>query len=316
LLADGVMSPVAAVTGGTGFLGRHVVAALVQAGWRVRVLARRDPPCPPGVELVRGNLDDREALSWLVRGAGAVVHAAGLVKARSRREFLAINRDGAGRLAAAVAREAPRARFVLVSSQAARNPWLSPYAASKRAGEDAAIATLGAVPWVVLRPCVIYGPWDREGLALLRLARGRIVPSPRPEPRIAMVHVRDAAMAIVALCDGGPSGATFEICDSRADGYGWDELMREAGLALGYRPRLVPVPDLLIRAAGAAGDGLAALSGHAAMFGRGKASEFLHRDWSGDPAMRLSEALWSPRVDLRTGLEDTVAWWRRRRERI
>jgi len=308
----------AAVTGGTGFLGRHVVAALAGAGWQVRLLARRDPdpPCPPGVELVRGDLADGAALSRLVRGAGAVVHAAGLVKARGRREFLAVNRDGAARLAEALAREAPGARFVLVSSQAARCPELSPYAESKRAGEDAAVAALGAASWVVLRPCVIYGPWDREGLALLRLAGGRVVPCPRPEPRIAMVHVRDAAAAVVALCGGGPSNATVEIGDGRADGYGWGELMREAGRALGRTPRLVAVPDLVFHAAGAAGDGIAAASGRAAMFGRGKAREFLHRDWSGDTARRLPATLWAPRVDLRAGLAETVAWWRSEGTRI
>ena len=303
--------PLAAVTGGTGFLGRHVVAALLRAGWRVRLLTRSDPE-PPGVELVRGDLGDPEALSRLVRGVGAVVHAAGLVKARGRGEFLAVNRDGSGRLAAAVARDASRARVVLVSSQAARRPDLSPYAESKRAGEDAAIAALGATPWVVLRPCVTYGPWDREGLALLRLAAGRIVPCPRPEPRIAMVHAGDVAAAIVALCDAGPSGATFEVCDARPDGYGWGELMREAGAAVGRRPRLVPVPDLLPHAMGALGDAAAMLSGTAAMFGRGKAREFLHRDWWCDPAACLPPSLWSPRVKLGAGLAETVAWWRGR----
>ena len=88
------------------------------------------------------------------------------------------------------------ARCVLVSSLAAREPRLSPYAASKRAGEEAATAALdaGGVPWTVLRPCVIYGPWDREGLALVRLARAPVAPVPRkPEPRIAMVHAADVA---------------------------------------------------------------------------------------------------------------------------
>ncbi len=310
------MTPLAAVTGGTGFLGRHVVAALLRSGWRVRLLARRDLPCPPGVERVRGDLGDGESLSRLVRGAGAVVHAAGLVKARGQSEFLAVNRDGAGRLAAAVARDAPLARVVLVSSQAARRPDLSPYAASKRAGEAAAVAALGTTPWVVLRPCVVYGPWDREGLALLRLAGSRFVPSPRPEPRIAMVHAGDVAAAIVTLCDGGPGGATFEVCDARPDGYGWGELMREAGTALGCRPRVVPVPSLLLHAAGALGDGVAALSGRAAMFGRGKAREFLHRDWGCDLATRLPTALWTPRVNLRAGLEETVTWWRSRGEEL
>ncbi len=308
-------APLAAVTGGTGFLGRYVVAALADAGWRIRLLARRDPAHPLltgiGFETVCGDLDDPAALSRLVRGASAVIHVAGLVKARNRREFLAVNRDGAARLAAIVAHEAAAARFVLVSSQAARMPQLSAYAASKRAGETLVTAALDAVPWVVLRPCVIYGPWDREGLALFRLARGRIAPRPAcPEPRIAMIHARDAASAIVALCEPGPSHVTFEICDGRADGYGWRELLREAGTALGRVPRCIPVPDPLLRAVGLANDAGAQLSGRAAMLGRGKAAEILHRDWTSDPSAQLPRALWRPLLDLPAGLKDTVAWWR------
>lgn len=308
----------AAVTGGTGFLGRYVVAALARAGWRVRLLTRRDPLHPlladTHPEIVLGSLEDPDALAQLVRDASAVVHVAGLVRARSRQEFLRVNRDGAGRLAAAAARNAPGARFVLVSSQAARLPAVSPYAESKRAGEAAMAAALGAdAPWVVVRPCVVYGPWDREGLALLRMAARRWAPRIRaPEPRIAMIHARDAAAAIAALSRNGPGGAVFEITDERADGYAWGELVRMMGAALGRTPRLLPVPDGAVRAVATASSSLAALAGRSAMFGPGKAREFLHRDWSSSPARQPLPALWSPRIRLADGLDETVAWWRGR----
>ena len=306
--------PIAAVTGGTGFLGRYVIAALAQAGWQVRLLTRRDPirPLPTDpLELVPGDLGDRAALSRLVQGASAVIHAAGLVKSLHRPAFFTVNRDGAARLAEVVARTAPRARFVLVSSLAARMPELSPYAGSKRAGEIATAAALGDGDWVVLRPCVIYGPGDWEGLALQRMARGWVTPVPgKPEPRIAMIHARDAAAAIVALSLGGPSHATFEISDERIDGYGWTELLRHTGAMLGRVPYVVPVPDLLIRAAGAASDAIGILAGRPSVFGWGKAHEILHRDWVSDLNSQPPRTLWRPTIDLRTGLQETVAWWR------
>jgi nucleoside-diphosphate-sugar epimerase len=311
-------APLAAVTGGTGFLGRYLVAALAAEGWRVRLLARRDPvhPLLEGVpmEVVLGDLDDPAALARLVRGAGAVVHAAGLTKAASRAVFLSVNRDGAARVAEAVARgAAPGARCVLVSSQAARQPELSAYAASKRAGEDAFCAALGAdASWVVVRPCVIYGPWDREGLALLRLARGRFAPVPvAPEPRIAMVHARDAAAAIAALCRAGaPRREVFEITDGEPRGYAWSHVIRLAGrLIHGREPRLVPVPDGLMIAAGRAADAWAALGGRRSIFGHGKSMEILHRDWSPDPARALPAAVWAPGIGLEAGLRETIGWW-------
>jgi len=285
---------VAAVTGGTGFLGRYIVAALAASGWKVRLLTRRAPLHPLlseiPLELVLGDLDDASALCRLVTGASVIIHAAGLVKARSAQEFFAINADGTRRLAEAMARNAVAARFVLISSQAARHPHLSAYAASKRAGEDAIIAILGTTSWVILRPCVVYGPWDIEGLAMMRMARRSIAPAmTKPELRIALIHARDAATAIAALSPGGPSHAVFEISDERIDGYGWAELLATIGDALGNRPRMLHVPDLLLSAAGAASDGLATLSGKPAIFGRAKLREILHRDWAPDRKMRLPD---------------------------
>jgi 2-alkyl-3-oxoalkanoate reductase len=306
---------VAALTGGTGFLGRYIAATLAAAGWQIRVLARRAPLHPLlseiPLELVLGDLDDPSALRRLVAGASVIIHAAGLVKARNAHEFLAINAGGTQRLADAVARNAAAARFILISSQAARHPHLSAYAASKRAGEDVVGAVLSAMSWVIVRPCVVYGPWDSEGLAMIRMAQRWIAPTiAKPEPRIAMIHARDAAMAIASLSAGGPSHAAFEISDERIDGYGWAELFATIGDALGHRPRLVQVPDLLLHAAGAASDGLAALSGEPAIFGRAKVREILHRDWTPDRKMRLPDAVWTPDISLQSGLAETVAWWK------
>jgi nucleoside-diphosphate-sugar epimerase len=305
--------PLAAVTGGTGFLGRHVVAALAREGWRIRMLVRREmPPAEvPSAEMVRGDLADPDALRRLVQGAQAVVHLAGLTKARRRSEFLETNRDGSARLAAAVAAAAPGARCILVSSLSAREPQLSAYAESKRAGEMAAKAALGTTGrWVVLRPAVIYGPGDREGLALCRMALAPLVPVPRPpEPKIGFVHAGDVASAIVTLCLSGPLGAEFEVTDERHDGYGWREILRHVGGLLRHEPRVVAVPDAMILAAGAAADSWAAVTGHPTLFGGGKAREILHRNWASSPERQLPSLIWTPRISLPAGMQETVAWW-------
>ena len=307
-------APLVAVTGGTGFLGRHAVAALARQGWRVRMLLRDGGGTAeglPAAETIRGDLGDAEALCRLVAGADAVVHLAGLTKASREADFLAVNRDGSARLAAAIAGAAPGARLVLVSSLAAREPGISPYAASKRAGEEAAVAALcGAGSPVVLRPGVIYGPGDREGVVLCRLALSPLVPVPRaPEPRIGLVHAEDVSGAIAALLRGGPEGAAFEVTDARAEGYGWREIIEGVAGALGRRPRFLPVPDAAMLAAGAAADALSRLSGRPALFGRGKAREILHRDWGSSRERQLPPGFWSPEVSLEAGLRDTRRWW-------
>jgi nucleoside-diphosphate-sugar epimerase len=313
--AGAALRPVAALTGGTGFLGRSIAQGLTEAGWQVRLLVRSAPLHPQletlPLDLVLGDLADRAALARLVSGAEIVIHGAGLVKARSAEAFMTVNRDGARRLAEAVAVEPSAPCLLLISSLAARAPGLSGYAASKRAGEQAVAEVLGHRPWTILRPSAIYGPWDREGLAMLQLAAGRFAPAiSLPEPRIAMIHVRDAAAAVCALARAEFHQQTWEVSDARTDGYGWRELLARIGSALGRAPRPIPLPDAALLLAGCLSDGLAALRGEAAIFGAGKAREILHRDWSIDPAQQIPPTIWQPGIDLDTGLRETVAWWR------
>lgn len=136
-------TPLAAITGANGFIGRQLVPILAQSGWRLRLLLRRDPVVTEWQqlrpEIVAGTLADRPALEQLVDGATAIVHLAGLIKAPTREQFFEVNRDGAAALATAAQSVAPRAHLLIVSSLAAREPTLSDYAASKYAGETAAV---------------------------------------------------------------------------------------------------------------------------------------------------------------------------------
>jgi nucleoside-diphosphate-sugar epimerase len=309
---------IAAVTGGTGFLGRAVAAALVRRGWRVRLLARRNPAHPQlaehEAEVIFGDMADAEALGRLVRGADAVVHAAGLIKACSRAGFMAANRDGSGRVAAAVVATAPAARLVHVSSLAAREPQLSDYAASKRAGEDATIEACGRAPWVVVRPPAIYGPWDKETLAVFRAVRGAVVPLFHgPEARVCLIHVEDAAETIAALCAESPSGRILELSDERREGYAWRTILDEAARAVGGAPRIVRVPASLVRLGGTVAGTAGRLVGRTPILSPGKAREMLHPDWSSAPDRQPPPEVWAPRILLPDGFADTVRWYREAR---
>lgn len=299
---------VVAVTGATGFLGRHLVRALAEDGWTPRVLVRRDPIHPfwrdIEVEVVTGDLKTPGALKRLCEGAEVVIHVAGLIKAASLEGFNAVNRDGAR--AAALAARAAGARFILVSSLAAREPQLSYYAASKRAGEDAVreIFPQG----LIVRPPAIYGPGDTETLALFRLAaKIPVLPVLSPDSRVAMIHVQDAAAKLVHYCKN-PIQGLVELSDVRRDGYTWAEIMSAAGAAMGAQPRLARLPDKALIFAGTLADAWSYASNAPLVFGLGKARELLHADWS------LSSAPMSEGVPTVFGLIDgfahTVDWYR------
>jgi nucleoside-diphosphate-sugar epimerase len=300
----------AALTGATGFLGRSLCETLTSRGWRLRVLARPDARPPADAEAIVGRLADEGALARLAEGAQLVIHVAGLVKARTPAGFGPVNVLGARHMAEAAARQAPDARFILVSSLSAREPQLSAYAASKAAGEAAAKAVLAPERLTIVRPPAIYGPGDRETLALFRAAaRLPALPSPGPAAaRLALIHVSDAAAQIASLAERPANGATWALADARPEGYGWRQIVDEAARAVGRRPRLLPTPRAAILALGAAGS-LAGRIGPAQIMTLGKAREALHGDWGVRPE-ELAPGLEPPRFDLASGFADAVAWYR------
>ncbi|HEX5080278.1 MAG TPA: NAD-dependent epimerase/dehydratase family protein [Geminicoccaceae bacterium] len=308
------MRPTVAVTGATGFIGRHVVRRL-RADWRVRILARR-PPDPallgPEVEAVQGQLDDA-SLRRLLDGVDAVVHVAGLIKARTRDDFFRVNAEGIGRLAA-VAAAAPRPpRLVLMSSLAAREPEISDYAASKLAGERALIAAGDALRWSILRPPAVYGPGDRATLFFFRCVRHGIGPLlGSADARLSLLHVADLADAVTALlADERAAGLIAEIDDGRGmqGGYRWPEMVEAAAAAFGRRARLLRIPITIPY-------GLAwlnrtlARAGYTPMLTPGKVRELYHPDWVCDAGPLMARTLWRPAVPLREGFAATVAWYR------
>ena len=306
---------VVAVTGATGFLGLHLIPALARAGAHIRILTRRNPAHPAwqgiAFEAVYGSLEDAGALEQLVTGADAVVHAAGLIKARSRAEFLRTNQGGSAAIAAATRRHAPQAHFVAVSSLAAREPQLSDYAFSKRTGEDAARAAYADTPeqLTVIRPPAIYGPWDRETLAIFKAATRSFVPV-FGQSRAAIIHAADAAAAIAAIATGaGPSGL-YTLADDHPQGYTMAELLAEAARATGGSPRFIRVPDGVVRAAGHLSGWWGRRRGQAPIFTAGKAREILHPDWSVSPTELLPASIYKSKIDLADGFASTAAWYR------
>ena len=311
------MAGTVAVTGATGFVGSHVVPALAGAGWRVRVLIRRFPlPMLGGdnvIEAIIGSVEDEDGLRRLVRGCDAVVHLAGVVKARTASEFFRVNADGVSRLARLAATQSPPPRLLLVSSIAAREPSLSAYAASKRAGEAALESAGPEVPWTILRPPAIYGPGDRETLSFFRwIARGVAPRVGGRECRLSLLHVRDFATAVVAALTTGRDvlGATYELDDGRPGGYSWSNMAEAAGQVLRTRLRPLQVPAAMLCTAAAANVVVGAILRRTPMLTPGKAREILHPDWVCHDRAFERQTGWQAAIRLPEGFAETVIWYR------
>lgn len=312
-----------AVTGATGFVGQALVPRLLEAGHRVRLLARRLPQFAPGpagpVELVLGDLGQPAALERLVDGVDAVLHLAGLIKATSEAEFFSVNRDGVADLLAAIARRSAShrnggPRVILLSSLAAREPALSPYAASKRAGEDVLRATPHGLPWLALRAPVVYGPGDRETLAFFKAVKSGIAPlAGNGSGRLSAIHVADLADLLCRLADAYlPLADAYEADDGSENGYSLRDFAVEAGKALGRRPVLLPLPRAVLHVLAALQQGVSRVDGKARILSAAKVREMFHRDWVCHDRRLAGFIGWQGRVRLSEGFAETVAWYRRR----
>ena len=292
-----------ALTGGTGFVGGHVLTALLTRGHRVAALTRRAQPARDGVDWVGGSLNDVTALGALCANAEAVVHVAGVTNAPDAAAFDAENRLGTA-LTLDAARAAGVTRFVHVSSLAAREPGLSRYGASKRAAEDTVLAS--ALDWRIVRPPAIYGPGDIDNLELFKFARRGLMPLP-PAGRLSVIHATDLARLIATLAEDAPTRCSYDADDGTPGGWSHRAYARAIADAVGRRPMILPLPRSLL-GVGARIDGT--LRGPRARLTPDRVAYFCHLDWTIDPTRRPPATLWQPQIATASGLEETAAWYR------
>jgi NADH dehydrogenase len=241
------------VFGGSGFVGRHVVRALVKRGYRVRVAVRRPDLAgflqPLGtvgqIHAMQANLRYPDSVAAAVKGADAVVNLVGILQEGGRQSFAGVQANGARAVAQASAALGVT-RVVHVSAIGADAASASAYARSKADGEAAMLA---AVPGaVILRPSIVFGPEDGFFNRFASLARMLpVLPLVGGgETRFQPVFVGDVAEAVARAVDGTvPGGRVHELGGPQVKSF--RELVAYICEVTGRSPRLVPLPFPLAR---------------------------------------------------------------------
>ena len=293
-----------AITGGTGFVGSHLIEAALGAGHAVNALTRREQPPRDGVNWIAGDLASRDALEKLVVDADAIIHVAGTINAPNAQGFEQGNVAGTlAMLAAATAGGVQR--FVHVSSLAAREPKLSLYGASKARAEE--LVHSSGLDWAIVRPPAVYGPGDKETLELFRMAKLGLMLMP-PKGRVSVIHADDLARLLLALAaTGSPSNCLIEPDDGKPGGWTHREFAKALAAAVGTKAAVISSPSLLLRLAAHA-DQL--LRGEKAKLTADRAAYFSHRNWVVEGKRAPPAGLWQPRIPTLEGLRDTAAWYR------
>ncbi|MEX0691941.1 MAG: NAD(P)-dependent oxidoreductase [Gemmatimonadales bacterium] len=310
------------VTGGTGFVGSHLVERLLAEGHDVTALVRSQPKADRlfgarAPHYLRGSLHDTDVIA---RGAGeaeVVYHLAALTAALGWPEFHRVNVQATEKLLAATA-----GRFVFVSSFAAAGPSepgrplrgteparpVTPYGRSKRAAEEAVERHAGE--WTIVRPPTVYGPRDVELLRVFKLARWGLAPVfGTGAQELSLIHVDDLVAALLAATAVPTRKSWFvahpETVTSR-------ELVTAIGREVrGKAPWILPIPGFLARGALMLTGAAARLAGKATLLSPDKAPEFLAPAWTADPKPFETAAGWKAAMNLERGLEHTASWYRR-----
>ena len=295
-----------ALTGATGFVGQAVLDACKRAGEPVCALTRRpQDPCEH-VEWVEGDLSNVGGMGLLCRDADAIVHVAGLTNHPDPAQFDEANVRGTERLIT-VAKEAQLKRFVFVSSLSAREPQLSAYGASKARAET--LVEASGLDWTIVRPPGVYGPRDVDYFEMFRSAKFGFVPLP-PGGASSIIHVEDLARLLLALVDAPPAlvrHRVFEPDDGREGGWSHKELAKAIGKAVG-RPVFAPHLPRPVLDGAARLDRL--LRGDKARLTADRVGYMTHPNWVSRSAMKVPEAVWSPRIVGEEGLAATASWYR------
>lgn len=326
-----VVAPIAFVTGGTGFVGSHLVEALLRRGFvEVRCLVRSEPKWLSGrdVRFVRGTLHDRAVIERAVADVDYVFHVAGLTRSQTLDPLIESNVQGTLALMRAVEHVNPNVERVVVTSS------LAAVGASKQKIADEAtplrpISMYGQskaqmeillreqgwidrLPIVVVRPPAVYGPRDADILQFFKAVDRGLCPvvGSGTHPEISLVHVHDLVEGMILAAERpAEPGEVFFL--GSEEFYSWHAVRDAATAALGRRVVTVHVPRSVVPVVGTASEYLGRFARTYPALNREKTREILEAVKMCSVEKAMSELGFRQRVSLESGVADTIEWYRR-----
>ncbi len=329
----------ALVTGATGFIGRHVVAGLLDRGVAVRAVVRSPGKAGhlahDGVERVVGSLAEIDGWQQSIPGCDAVFHCAGLVAARRRADLTAVNGDAVGRLADACAAVESPPVFVHLSSLAAAGPAprdgirdeadasrpVSAYGRSKLAGDGELAVRASRLPVTIVRPGVVFGPHDANVAAMfqsIQWTRLHAMMGFR-SPRLSLVHVADLVSLVLGAAtrgtrlparDHAPAGAgIYHACDDR-EFPTHAELGRRMARALGTFAIVLPLPLTVAVPTAFMIEAFWNLRGQPSIVSPDKIREAVAPSWAASAARARRDLGFAPAASIDERLAETAGWLR------
>lgn len=315
------------VTGATGFIGSHLVDALLVHGYEVDVLIRKKSNLHwllgKKVNLIYGDLLGKGLIPSLNR-LDHIFHLGGATRTLHTRDFYRINRNGTERLIDAARNIRGLKRFVYLSSQAAAGPSLedrpqteedlsrpvSPYGESKLQAEHAVLNSRDRFHVTILRPCAVYGQRDTYMLELFKsISRGYLPSLGKGPMYLSLCYVKDLVQALIlSVQHDHSSGEVFFIADGER--YSLDFFAEQVSTELCVKVHKIHIPVWAARVYATLADGWGLVKKKPAAFSRNKCAEGIQRNWVCAIGKAQTKLGFHPDYDLKTGLKATLQWYK------
>ncbi|MBI3652275.1 MAG: NAD-dependent epimerase/dehydratase family protein [Acidobacteria bacterium] len=317
------------LTGGTGFVGSHLVDRLLEQGQAVRCLVRQSSNLQylkdPRLEFAYGGLD--EATDWDAAFADVdtVYHVAGLTFARRAQDYFTVNFQGTEAIiAAAIKHRQQIKKFVHVSSLAAIGPGekdrpvdedtppapITPYGRSKLMGEEAAMIAADFFPVTIVRPPAVYGPRDYALYEMFKaIAKGLSPSIGNYDKQLSLVHVFDLAEGIrLAAENDTATGRAYFIASDEV--YSYNALVKMLAKIFARRVRSFALPRPVAYTVATLAELGAFITRKPPVINRDKVTDLSQVCWGCSIERAKKELGYQPKVGIEEGLRQTIQWYK------
>lgn len=313
------------ITGGTGFIGSHLIDFLLNKGVETYALVRdiNNLKWLKGLDinLLKGDLF---SIPPLPSDIDYIYHVAGFTKASNSTDYYTVNQQGTASLFQSFhSQKIHPKKIIYLSSLAAAGPSfddkpvkesqppqpITPYGRSKLMGEAEALNFKDVFPIVILRAGAVFGPRDEDFLHYFKLIKKGILPSFDSKKRLlSTCYVKDLIQAInLSTQRELESGEIINVADPRP--YSWDEIGKAAGREMGKTLKRVKIPLPVVCIAALISDLRNVLSRKPSIINRHKFKDMKQRGWIADTKKATEKLSFCPQYSLQDAIHETIDWY-------
>jgi len=317
----------ALVTGASGFIGSHLVRALLEKKYEVSclVMEKEDLKWIEGldIKLIYGDVTDKKSLYGATEGSEYIYHLAGVLSSKNPADYYNVNYSGTRNLVEACL-ESPAGlrRFIFSSSVAASGPSgkgrilteddkcnpVTDYGRSKMMAEEYLRSVGDRLPFTIVRLAMIYGPRNIGGFySLFQVMKKGLNPSiGGGETNVCFVG--DVANGMMLASEKETArGKTYFLGEERI--YSWDEISKSIAAAVGKHPLTIRIPFFLLYLAAPVFELYAKIAGTDPVINRRRLSDMKHRFWRCDMGRMSKDLGFEIRFPLAEGIRLTARWY-------